>query len=75
MAATDALLGFWEKRYFEASCAGKDRYPSRAAAEAVMILYKSRRIKHAPNRAHTDFWAELEVYRCEFCMHYHAGHA
>lgn len=75
MATTTALLDFYDNRYFEASCAGKDRYPTEQAAEQVARMYRARRIKHHTPKVSEELFHELETYWCNFCNSYHRGHA
>lgn len=75
MATTVPLLDFYETRYFQSSCAGKDAYPTHESAEQVANLYRSRRIKHHTPKVSEELFNELETYFCGFCMGWHRGHA
>lgn len=52
----------------ERGCTRKKKYPTEKAAWGAI-----RRIKN--NRADTNPARPLKPYECEFCFHYHVGHA
>jgi hypothetical protein len=53
-----------DARFERQSCGGKERYPTRAAAEAHLRLIAKRE----------KGFALLEVYACVFCDGFHFGH-
>ena len=69
-----------EQEHWERCCCGKQRYPSRAAAEAHRDLLHRTKIRH--DGKHDDF-DTLSAYACPFSYldnqepiqdHFHLGH-
>ncbi len=50
----------------ERSCLGKERYPSRDAAEGALRFFRADIDRHRRG--------QLESYPCRFCGHHHLGH-
>jgi hypothetical protein len=67
LGAREPVLPVTDERSWETGCAGKDRYPSEAAAEADL-----KRIK-AEGRLHKACW--LESYQCSSCTEWHIGNS
>ncbi len=51
------------RRFYNASCRGKVRYPTRAAAQIQLRLMLQRGLA-----------LQLKGYFCRFCRSYHIGH-
>ena len=75
MATTDSLATFFEMRYFQAACAGKDAYPTAQSVEQVSLMYLSRRIKHHKPKSSERLFQEMDTYQCPFCGRFHVGHS
>jgi hypothetical protein len=56
---------------FLAGCAGKDRYPTAASAEAVCRLMHRGKLGHRISRMDAEL---LEAYECDYCGFWHLGH-
>lgn len=57
---------------FDRSCAGKEPYPTAAAAEQAAQLERQGRIKHFRRRGRMR--GDLVPYECDFCGAWHLGH-
>lgn len=72
MATVESLVSFFDTRYYQSACAGKQGYPTETSAETVRQMFASNRVRHC--RAPGTGWQELEVYQCPVCGKFHLGH-
>lgn len=55
-------------------CAGKDAFPSRAAAQAVLRARINRTgRRHHPHKGKRKEVAKIQIYLCDHCQHWHFG--
>ncbi len=73
MEAAD-FISISEKECWERGCAGKDPYPTEAAALAHVIALYRGRLRVSNDRLPRQEWGLMLPYKCLFGNHWHVGH-